>query len=116
MVSAFELDKLKELIVLLARHQSVSNLGATKLAKLVYYIDAEAMRHLGESVTASDFIKHEHGPVPSRLERALKQLRRAEAIRIDGQAFFDYELQKVDALRDADRTRFTNDELAIIDR
>lgn len=116
MAAVFNLDKLKELIVLLARHHSVDNLGATKVAKLVYYIDAEAMRHLGDSVTSSEFIKHEHGPVPSRLDRALKQLRRAEAIRIDEQPFFDFELKKVEALREADRTRFTTEELAIVDQ
>jgi len=43
-------------------------------------------------------------------------LRRAEAVRIDAEAFFDLQLQKIEGLRDADRSQFTSDELAIIDQ
>jgi len=111
-----DLAKLKELIVLLARHRSVHNLGVTKLAKLVYYIDAEAMRELDQSVTQSEFIKHEQGPVPSRMDRALKQLSRAEAIRVVPQEFFAHEMKKVEATRDADVTLFTAEELAVIEK
>lgn len=114
--SELDLDKLKELVLLLARHPSVRDLGVTKLNKLVYYVDAEALRKTGESITGSEYIKHEHGPVPSRIERALKQLRRADAARIGAEEYFDYELKRVEALRDADRARFTVDELAIVDR
>lgn len=111
-----DLDKLEELIVLLARHRSVHNLGVTKLAKLVYYIDAEAMRELDQSVTQSEFIKHEQGPVPSRMDRALKQLSRAQAIRVAAQEFFAHGMTKVEAMRDADLSRFSAEELAVIER
>ncbi len=110
------LDKLKELILILARHKSVSNLGVTKLAKLVYYIDAEAMRVLGDSVTQSEFIKHENGPVPSRMDRALKQLSKAESIRVVKEEFFAHQLKKVEAMRDADMRPFRQEELEIVDR
>lgn len=111
-----DLGKLKELVLLLARHESVKDLGVTKLAKLVYYIDAEALRMTGDSITASEFIKHEHGPVPSRMDRALKQLKKADAIRIGSESMFDHKLLRIEALRESDSSRFSGDEFAIIDR
>ena len=43
--------KLEELLVFIARHPGVQDLGMTKLWKLVYFIDTQALRDLGEPVT-----------------------------------------------------------------
>jgi hypothetical protein len=67
-------QKLSELIVHLGQHPRVNNLGQTKRWKLIFFIDAKALRDLGEPLTCSEFIKYEHGPVPSRGERPLRQL------------------------------------------
>ena len=61
-------QKLSELIVYLGQHPRVNNLGLTKLWKLIFFIDAKAVRNLGEPVTGPEFIKYEYGPVPSRAE------------------------------------------------
>ena len=57
----------------------MANLGLTKLWKLIYFVNSKATREFGESVTGSDFIKYEQGPVPNRGEKHLRQLiRRGE--------------------------------------
>ena len=72
--------KLDELIVHLGARPDVVDLGLTKLWKLIYYIDAQAVRDLGVPVTGSEFIKYQHGPVPSRGEKHLRQLVRSREV------------------------------------
>ena len=59
--------KLEELIVHLGQHPEVVSLGLTKLWKLIYFIDARAVRELGEPVTGSEFIKYGHAEDPDGL-------------------------------------------------
>lgn len=107
--------KLEELIVHLGTHPGVVNLGLTKLWKLIYFVDAKGIREFGESVTGSDFIKYEHGPVPSRGERQLRQLvRRGEvttAPRIVGGKI----LNEVKSNREPDSTVFSILEMSLIE-
>lgn len=72
--------KFEELIVHLGSHPGVSNLGQTKLWKLIYFVDAKALRELGSPVTGSEFIKYEYGPVPSRGEKHLRQMNRRKEV------------------------------------
>lgn len=109
------MDSLKEMIVLLARHDTVRDLGETKLAKLLYFIDAEAVRELGRSITGADYIKHEHGPMPSRQDRAIKQLSRARDIDVTKQTLHGKELHRVAASREPRRDLFSHEELQIVE-
>ncbi len=46
-------------------------------------------------MTGSDFIRYDHGPVPSRGEKALKQLNRAGDITIVQEQFASYRINRV---------------------
>ena len=107
--------KLEELIVHLGSHPGVENLGLTKLWKLIYFIDARAVRELGEAVTASEFIKYEHGPVPSRGERHLKHLVKCGEVTTTPRVVGGKTLNEVKATRKPNLTVFPKEELKLIE-
>lgn len=107
--------KLQELIVHLGAHPGVVNLGLTKLWKLIYFVDSRALREFGEAVTASEFIKYEHGPVPSRGEKNLKQLVKKEEVTTTPRKVGTKTLNEVKSLRKADLSVFSREELELID-
>ena len=107
--------KLSELIVYLGRHPGVSNLGITKLWKLIFFIDARALRELGEPITGSEFIKYEHGPVPSRGDKYLRKLLSAGTVTSEQRSVGSKTLNEIKAAREADRSVFTFEELSLID-
>jgi len=107
--------KLAELIVYLGQHPSVNNLGLTKLWKLIFFIDAKAVRDLGEQLTGSEFIKYEHGPVPSRGEKQLRLLVRAGEVTTAPRAIGGKTLTEVKSARAADLAVFSDDERTLTD-
>jgi uncharacterized phage-associated protein len=108
--------KLKNLILHLGSNPHVQNLGATKLWKLIYFIDSTALRELGASVTGSEFIRYDHGPVPSRGEKSLKQLENAGSVNVVQEDHGSYRMNRVVAAQEADASLFSPAEQKIIDR
>lgn len=108
--------KLKNLILHLGSNPHVQNLGATKLWKLIYFIDSTALRELGESVTGSEFIRYDHGPVPSRGEKSLKQLENAGSINVVQENHGSYRMNREIATAEPDASHFSAAEQEIIDR
>lgn len=108
--------KLQELIVHLGSHPGVENLGLTKLWKLIYFVDSRAVREFGEAVTGSEFIKYQHGPVPSRGEKHLKQLVKKEEVTTTPREAGGMTLNEVKAIRKPDLTVFSGDELTLIEK
>jgi uncharacterized phage-associated protein len=107
--------KLEELIVHLGSHSGVTNLGLTKLWKLIYFVDARALRELGEPVTGSEFIKYEHGPVPSRGEKHLRRMTRNGEVTTTPRDVGGKTLNEVKAARTPDLSVFSKVELGVID-
>ena len=113
---AVELAKLKNLILHIGANPHVLNLGETKLWKLIYFIDATALRELGQTITGSDFIRYDHGPVPSRGEKSLKQLSRDGDISIVQEQFPSYRINRVVATAPPAEKVFSAAELELIGR
>jgi uncharacterized phage-associated protein len=111
---ALDSSKLANLILYISGHPSVKTLGITKLWKLIYFVDATALRDLGESVTGSEFIKYEHGPVPSRGEKILKQLRKSSKVITENRTHHGHVLTNVASSIKADLSVFSKDELEIM--
>ena len=111
---AVDMEKLKALIVRIGTDPHVENLGTVKLWKLIYFVDATALRELGHTLTGSEFIKYEHGPVPSRGEKGLKQLDRAGAVRITQERFPNYRLDRVVVQAEPSNRDFSAAEQVII--
>jgi len=113
---AADLAKLKNLILQIGANPHVQNLGETKLWKLIYFIDATALRETGQSITGSAFIRYEHGPVPSRGEKSLKQLSRDGEISIVQEQFPAYRINRVIANAAPAAKVFSAAELELIGR
>ncbi len=107
--------KLEELIVHLGSHPKVENLGLTKLWKLIYFVDTRALREMGETITDSEFIKYEHGPVPSRGEKHLKSLVKRGEVQTKPRTVGQMKLNEVISVRHPDLSVFSTDELAIVE-
>ena len=107
--------KLSELIVYLGQHPEVNSLGFTKLWKLIYFIEARAVRDLGEPVTGSEFIKYEHGPVPSRGDKFLRKLVKSGEVTSSQRTVAGKTLNEVKAARSADLSVFSFEERQLID-
>ncbi len=109
-------EKLNELILFIANHPNVTDLGLTKLYKLIYFADVECLRVLGQTATGSEYIKYEHGPVPSRGEKQLKLLRKAGAVVTVKEPYGAYFIERVIAKEGGAPNVFTVDELQLLDR
>jgi uncharacterized phage-associated protein len=108
--------KLSELIVYLGQHPGVNNLGSTKLWKLIFFTEAKFVRNHGESMTGSEFIKYEHGPVPSRGDKFLKKLIRCGDVTSTPRNIGGKTLNEIKSVRAADLSVFSKEERDIIDK
>lgn len=93
----------------------MENLGLTKLWKLMYFVDARTVRDLGESITGSEFIKCEHGPVPSRGEKHLRQMIRRGDVTATPRDVGGKTLNEVKSARKPDCGIFSKAELSLIE-
>lgn len=107
--------KFEELIAYLGSQTGVTNLGPTKLWKLIYFVDCTALRELGETVTGSEFIKYEHGPVPSRGDKHLRQMTRRGELTTSQRNIGGMTLNEVKTTRVPDPDMFSKVELSVID-
>lgn len=107
--------KLEQLIAYLGNHPGVADLGQTKLWKLIYFIDAKALREWGESITGSEFIKYEHGPIPSRGEKHLRKMSKNGELTTTPRQIGGMTLNEIKINRSADASAFSSEELKLID-
>ncbi len=108
-------EKLQELILFIANHPNVTDLGLTKLYKLIYFADVECLRALGQTATGSEYIKYEHGPVPSRGEKQLKMLRKAGALVTVKEPYGAYFIERVIAKEGGAPNVFLPQELQVLE-
>lgn len=112
----FDNGRFKELVLLLAeRSKNDPRMSRVKLNKLLYLVDFDAYRLLGHSLTGATYIKGEHGPMAAQLPTAEKELGERGYLgwRSEGEPPY---AQKIPvALEPADESRFTADELRIIE-
>lgn len=70
-----DLDKVKELILFVAkRSEEDPYFGGVKLNKILFWADVQAFRERNQSVTRMRYRRLPHGPAPTALIPALKQL------------------------------------------
>lgn len=109
-------DKLDALIVWIANCPDVRDLGNTKLWKLMYFMDVAALRELGHTITGSDYIKYDHGPVPSRGDREMKLLIRNGAVDTKQRPHGAHTINEILPVAKASDAPFSGDELTIMKR
>lgn len=108
-------EKLKDVIVFISSHASVRDLGLTKLYKLIYFADAAHLRDHGGSITGSDYIKYEHGPVPSRGEKSIRQLRKEGRLHTEKVPYAGVEMISISALGAPTWSALDDEEVATLE-
>ncbi len=109
-------DKLRNLVLAVAAHPEVKNLGVTKLWKLIYFADVTALRQHGTTITGSEFIKYPHGPVPSRGEKVLRAMQRDGAVSTEQRPIGRFMQTCIEGTALADMDVFSHDERNVIDK
>jgi len=108
--------KLEELIVLLARSfEDDEAAGATKLNKVLFYIDFVHHRRFGRPVTGMEYQKLEHGPAPRRLVSVRDRLIGAGDVRQVETEYHGRPQHRLEPLRPPDLDDFGPTETEVID-
>lgn len=109
-------EKFNNLVLHIGNSPYVQLLGTTKLWKLIYFIDTNALRETGSTITGSEYIKYEHGPVPSRGEKLLKQMQRDNKISIEQECSGSYRINKIVSQIEPESNVFSEYEINLIDK
>lgn len=108
-------EKLKDAIVYIGSHPGVRDLGLTKLYKLLYFADAAHLRDHGATITGSEYIKYEHGPVPSRGEKCIRQLRKEARVQAQKVPYAGLEMIAISVLGAPSWSALDDDDVATLD-
>ena len=109
--------KMRELILyVVQRSQDDPHMGATKLNKVLFRCDFGAYLHLGEAITGHPYFKLENGPAPRHLVEIRQGMVADGLVRIAKvQVGADKPMDRWQALKSADLSLFTHEQLAFVD-
>lgn len=108
-------EKFRELVLwLCAVSETDPTFGATKLNKLLFFIDLEALRRLGRTITDQEYQKLPQGPAPRTILSVLRELEKVGEVITREQQVFRYAQKRTFALREPNLGMFTADELSIM--
>lgn len=92
-----------------------SQLGATKLNKILWYCDIFHYKWNGAPMTGEKYTKQQFGPVPSHILVTLNELVFDEKIVIREKEYFGKTKREFIALEKPDLSLFTSDEISMVD-
>lgn len=111
----FDRGKLREAILYVCETCPPELLGAIKLHKVLYFTDMLRYAATRRPFTGAEYRKRPFGPTCSPLLATLRDLERDGELRVSDVAYFGLAKKDYVGLRPADRTRFTDEELALLD-
>lgn len=110
-------SRFQELVVYLAQKcASDETFGATKLNKLLYFSDFLSYQRYGKSITGAAYMKLEFGPVPEQIFKTRKALIRDKAIQEVEMVYGGYRQRRIVAKRQADLSKFSPEDIALVDQ
>ena len=109
-------ERLRELILYISeRSSSDIKFGATKLNKILYYSDFVSFKRYGRPITGAQYMRLNHGPVPTHLlPERIKMIENGEII-IEKRDYYTQTQDVVRPLRPANIDLFTTREIALVD-
>ena len=111
-----EHDKLAELILYISdRHETDEYYGSVRLAKTLFYADFLFSANTGQSITGKRYVRRDQGPMPADLLGTRDRLQREGALVMKERLVHGYTQKRPIAIRAADLSAFTADEIAIVD-
>lgn len=113
---SFNFKKLIETMHYVCEKAGSTPLDPIKLNKILWYSDCMSYLQRGYSITGSTYIRKQHGPVPRAHLAAIDELERRGSVQ-RGHISRDQKFERcLDVTAEADKSRFTGAELAIIDK
>jgi hypothetical protein len=91
-------------------------LGATKLNKVLWYADVFAFAAHGQSITGATYVKRQFGPVPKDILDVRARLKATGAIVEKFANIGGYQQVQFIALREADVSGFSAEQISLVDR
>jgi hypothetical protein len=112
----FRPDKFKELILYVAsRLEDDPSFGATKLNKVLFFSDFLFYRNTGHAITGATYQRLDRGPAPVQLLPVQAELQQEGSAVLVERKHFNYPQRRLLALRDADLSLFTAEEVSLVD-
>ena len=112
----FNEEKFQELVLhVCGRSQDDPRFGATKLNKLLFYMDFGSYRLLGSPITGATYQHLPAGPAPRQLLSVRQYLTDRGDATQEYRPYFDGTQDRLVPRREANLSLFSEDELAIVD-
>ena len=109
-----EKEKYKNAILYFSKHLNKYQLGKTKLAKLLYYLDFISYREKGDSVTGTEYYKQDYGPLAKDLPEMISELVEKNDLEVERLEINEKQRHKFKALSDIEESVFDEDELILL--
>jgi hypothetical protein len=111
-----ERSRLGDLILYVARKSETDlRFGATKLNKILYYVDFSAYRLLGRSISGDEYQHLPNGPAPKHLLPVLQELESQGAVARENRQAGPFTQTRVVVRRPVRDSAFTDAERQIVD-
>jgi hypothetical protein len=108
--------KMAELILYISdRCQLDPTFGATKLNKILFYADFIHYANTGEAITGQEYMRLDKGPAPRHLLPIREALIENRELIVRSQPYGGFQQKRPIALRSADLSGFTGEEIAQVD-
>ncbi len=107
--------KYENAILYFVKYCNNSYLGATKLNKLMYYLDFLSFRDTKKSVTGDLYVHKQFGPVPSQIDDVLTKLQSKNILEIKKVQYKDGEIFKYETKQDPDLSVFDTYEKKLLE-
>lgn len=107
--------KFKAVVHYVIAKSEPARLGAIRLNKVLFYVDALSYRMNGKSLTGETYVKRQHGPVPSHVQKALGDLEHEKAIVIGSFDRFGKQMRGYIPRTDPDTSALSADELKLVE-
>lgn len=108
-------DRLRELILYVCRlSEDDPSFGATKLNKLLFFIDFAAYKKFGESISRVEYVRLDNGPAPQVMQPLREEMVELGDMVIAERDYYGHTQKKPYALREPRLSDFTADQVVII--
>ena len=92
-----------------------SNLGATKLNKILWFSDVLAYLNWAEPITGESYIKRQFGPVPAHILSVLEELEKDRLLVVRDVSYYGRTKREYMAIDDMDYSVFSEKEQRLVD-
>jgi len=110
----FDYEKFKDLVHYICQKADRDELGATKLNKILWYVDIISYINRGVPMTGSVYIKQQFGPVPKDILRAIDDLYAEGRMIVRDVEWFGNRKKEYITLMEPDISRFDKSEIDLV--